>query len=420
MQRIQCSLWTRYQYECSSLKSITLPESVTSIGEEAFYQAGLKSITFPGNISSIGKRAFSYCGGLETVTFLKPVECEQTGIANYTTEEFTNACFSIQSKENITIDALGHNWAEPLYNWANDKSAVTAERICMNDETHTETETVQARPEITKEATCTEEGEITYTSNSFDNESFTIQTLKIAINKNDNHKWEEPVYFWDEDNYTVIATRLCEYNNEHIETETVNSTYSVTKQPTCTEKGETTFTSDNFTNPAFTIQTRVIENINAIGHIWSEPIYVWNSNNTQVTAIRACANDVSHRETEKASVNGTLIVSPTDTEEGLAAYNAIFQNEAFVSQIKILPIQALNNLSKLVLPLNITTLGEEAFSGAIFEAVIIPEGCEKIEGRAFAECKQLKYVRIPQSVNAIAQDAFDGCLAVILDYGEEQ
>ncbi len=48
---------------------------------------------------------------------------------------------------------------------------------------------------------------------------------------------------------------------------------------------------------------------------------------------------------------------------------------------------------------------EEAFAGAAFEAVIIPEGCTSIDSRAFADCPNLVYVRIPASVTSVAEDA---------------
>ncbi|MBR5619165.1 MAG: leucine-rich repeat domain-containing protein, partial [Clostridia bacterium] len=56
-------------YYCTSLTSITIPGSVTRIGGHAFYNcSGLTSITIPGSVTSIGDYAFSNCGGLTSAT----------------------------------------------------------------------------------------------------------------------------------------------------------------------------------------------------------------------------------------------------------------------------------------------------------------------------------------------------------------
>ena len=56
-------------YGCSGLTSVTIPNSVTSIGNEAFYGcSGLTSVTIPNSVTSIGYCAFKNCRGLTEVT----------------------------------------------------------------------------------------------------------------------------------------------------------------------------------------------------------------------------------------------------------------------------------------------------------------------------------------------------------------
>ena len=67
------------------------------------------------------------------------------------------------------------------------------------------------------------------------------------------------------------------------------------------------------------------------------------------------------------------------------------------------------NGSGLKLPEFLKEIGEEAFAGCSEESVIVPDGCETIGARAFADSANLRTITIPASVTSIAADAFDGC-----------
>ena len=56
--------------ECSSLNSVTIPNSVTSIGDWAFDScSSLTSITIPNSVTSIGYEAFRGCSSLTSIEF---------------------------------------------------------------------------------------------------------------------------------------------------------------------------------------------------------------------------------------------------------------------------------------------------------------------------------------------------------------
>lgn len=58
----------------------------------------------------------------------------------------------------------------------------------------------------------------------------------------------------------------------------------------------------------------------------------------------------------------------------------------------------------------VTTISQRAFHGnAKLESVIISEGVQEIESSAFGDCPNLKYVKIPTTINRVRGEPFKGC-----------
>lgn len=53
--------------ECKNLKTIQLPQTISEIKQNAFSGSGLRKIDIPNSVSSLGGDAFAYCGSLDTV-----------------------------------------------------------------------------------------------------------------------------------------------------------------------------------------------------------------------------------------------------------------------------------------------------------------------------------------------------------------
>ena len=96
---------------CSNLTSVTIPNSVTTIGNEAFARCNLlASVTIGGSVKTIGDSAFEFCKKLESVT----VPASVTSIGNEAfkyCEVLTS--FNVDSNNGTYSSADGFLYSKP-------------------------------------------------------------------------------------------------------------------------------------------------------------------------------------------------------------------------------------------------------------------------------------------------------------------
>ena len=100
---------------CPNLASVTIPNSVTTIGAFSFQSCGLTSITIPNSVITIDDNAFAYCHYLESVTigsnvktiggeaFVDCTSLQSISIPNSVTTLGTGAFMDCTSLNNVTL-----------------------------------------------------------------------------------------------------------------------------------------------------------------------------------------------------------------------------------------------------------------------------------------------------------------------------
>ena len=97
--------------ECSKLKSVTLPSTLTTIGNEAFYLTGLTSISIPASVTSIGDFAFQNCNSMTSIT-IEDSETPLSLAGTYSERPFWNNASTIYLGRNLTL--TGEDVNHPL------------------------------------------------------------------------------------------------------------------------------------------------------------------------------------------------------------------------------------------------------------------------------------------------------------------
>ena len=230
------------------------------------------------------------------------------------------------------------------------------------------------------------------------------------------HNYGNPEYTWNEDFSKCTAVRVCSYNNEHVETETVDSVY--TKQnPTCKAEGLEKWTA-SFANTAFTTQEH--ENILPIdpdAHDFFEyvikPLY-----DVQGYTVHSCELCGYNYKTDITSCESLFDFVYDDNISGYEITG--YRGEAEIINVPathegqpVVYVSSLTTGRIINIPDSVTQLGYECFrDNTTLEQVNIPSSITRLDGRVFYNCSSLKSIVVPDSVEFIDTYTFYGCTSL--------
>ena len=265
---------------CSSLTSVTIPDSVTSIHWGAFYDCtSLTSVTIPDSVTSIGAWAFRDCTSLTDVYYAgseaqwKAISISSNGNDDLLTANIhynyvshthsykdvvtaptctekgytTHTCACGDSYVDTYVDALGHAWDNGKVTKEPTETETGVKTFTCTRCGETKTETI---PKLTHEhsydavvtaPTCTAKGYTTHTCACGD--SYVDTYVDALGHAWDNGKVTKEPTETETGVKTFTCTRCGETKTETIPKLTHEHNYNaVVTAPTCTEKGYTTHT----------------------------------------------------------------------------------------------------------------------------------------------------------------------------------
>jgi len=95
--------------DCYELTSVTIPNSVETIGEQAFQGCtGLTSVTIGSGVTAIGAKAFNYCNALETVKCLGTVPPVMASTDCFSTAAYNRATLLVPRNSESTYSAADY------------------------------------------------------------------------------------------------------------------------------------------------------------------------------------------------------------------------------------------------------------------------------------------------------------------------
>ena len=397
-------------YDMNSLKSITIPESVTSIGYGAFnWCTSLASVTLGNSVTNIGGYAFSNCA-LTSITI--PESVTSIGFSAFSSSTLTSIIWNAKKCSDLEKERKRSNVTSLTFG---DSVEYIPAYLCYEMDNITTINIPNSVDSIGKYA-------------FFGCSSLTSATIGNSVTNIGNRAFS---------GCSSLTSITIPNSVTSIEGGTFNgcsSLTSITIPNSITSIGEDAFygcsslTDITIPNSVTSIGNSAFYRCssltsitipNSVTSIGDHAFYdcsslvsvVWNATNYTSDAYYVFDSDTPYQITSFVFGDSVKYI-PSCLCGGMSSLTSITIPNS-VTSIGDKAFSGCSSLSSITIPNSVTSIGEYAFRGCeSLSSVVIGNRVTKIRTETFKDCSSLTSVTIGKKVKEIGTDAFYGCSAL--------
>ena len=383
----------------ASLRQINLPNSITYIGNRAFYNSGLKVLKLPNSLTDFGSYVFDNCFDLEELYF--PATFKFNSIYQYSN------CPNIRR---IEIDPKN-----PTYSSGESLNAVVSynsngdgflKRGCSTTIIDSSINVIQQGAfagDLLLESIVIPRSVREISSSAFKGcHNLKKVVINASIDAISNSVFEDCVNLKEViiNSPNVLAIESGAFKN-------CGKLKEITLPNYLRSIGRSAFERTSLTTITLPFTLEKI-GFFVFGNCKNLKKVVLPANDVleiENDAFFGCESLTQINLDRVKSISTSQTFRATNIEKFALSKNAKFANESTTKLFKDCP-----NLKEVIIPEGIKVIGPKTFmNDEKLVKVIIPEGVEKLSTNCFANCKSLESITLPDSIKMIGDCAFLGC-----------
>ena len=390
----------------TAITSVVLPDSITSIGENAFNGCeSLTSVTFGKNsqLSSIGPGAFNYCYSLESITIPESV-------TNIGSDAFIY-CYGLRSVtfgENSQLTSIG----DGAFNWCESLESITipASVTSIGEWAFVECYRLVEVWNLSK---------LNITAGSEDNGYVGYYAKRVETEPSESYVYTDEngyVIYYDGKvkaliNYTGNETKLTIPDDiTELNCFALSDCYNITSV-TFGENSQLTSIGDGAFNWCESLESITIpDSVTSIG----EGAFCCCAKLTSIT-IPDGVKSIGNHAFAGCSALESITIPDSVLNIGDSAFAECTALESITIPDSVLSIgysafEGCTALKNITIPGSVLSIGDNAFKECTaLESATISEGVKSIGDNAFYNCTNLVNVSLPDSLTSISFNTFYGC-----------